>query len=321
MGNRGLLYFVLRRICVAIVLLVFISFCVFALLQVAPGNLAHILLGPKQPSPQALAQVTRQYHLNDPLVVQYLIWLKGALHLSFGTSTRTAQSVASVIGSRLGVSLFLGTYGFSIAMLVGIPLGIIAAIRKRTAIDRAAVGLSVVGVSAPAFASGIYLLFIFGVQLNWFPVYGAGSGFLGSLYYLFLPAVTLALTAMALIVKLTRVAMIKALDQDYIVFARARGLAYRRVLVAYAFRNALVPVITGGGAILGYMLTGALLVEVTFALPGVGALLIDSITYKDFPVVEAIAMLLATIIVFVNLMTDILYIAVDPRIRFNRSMA
>jgi peptide/nickel transport system permease protein len=321
MSRSGFVYFVLRRLAIAVVLLLLISLGVFVLLNEAPGNLASILLGPKQPSPQALATVNHQYHLNDSVIVRYLIWLKGALHFNFGTSTQTGQSVVSVIGSRLGVSLFLGIYGFILAMLVGVPLGIVAAIRKRTVIDRAAVGLSVVGVSAPAYATGIYLLFIFGVKLNWFPVYGPGGGFAGRLWHLSLPAVALALTAMALVVKLTRVAMIQALDQDYIVFARARGLSYRRVLFAYAFRNALVPVITGGGAILGYMLTGAVLVEVTFALPGVGALLISSVTYKDFPVVLAIAMLLATTIILVNLLTDILYVAVDPRIRFSRGVA
>ena len=302
----------------AAVLLLIISFCVFALLYAAPGNLEFILLGPKPPSPQALEEIRRQYHLNDPFLVQYWIWLVGAIHLNFGTSTQTIQPATSVIENRLGVTVFLGIYGFTIAMLAGVPLGILAAVKKRKPADRAVVALSVVGVSSPAYASGIYLLFIFGVLLGWFPVYGAGDGFLDSLWHLFLPAVTLALTIMALIVKLTRVAMIRALDEDYVVFALARGVPQRRVLIAYALRNALVPIVTGAGTILGYTLTGAVLVEVTFALPGVGALLVTSVDYKDIPVVQAVAMLLAFIIIVVNLATDVLYVVIDPRIRFAR---
>lgn len=318
MSRRGILLFIARRFAVAVLLLLAISFGVFVLLDLAPGNLAQILLGPKPPSPQALAAVNREYHLDDEVVVRYFIWLKEAVQFNFGISTQTGQTVVSVINSRIGLSLFLGVYGFTIAMLVGIPLGILAAIRKRTLVDRAAVGLSVIGVSAPAYATGIYLLFFFAVKLNWFPAYGSGNGFTDRLWHLFLPAVTLALTAMALIVKLTRVAMIQALDQDFIVFAKARGLPYRRLLVNYALRNALVPIVTGAGAILGYMLTGAVLVEITFALQGVGALLITSVTQKDFPVVQAIAVLLATMIIMVNLFTDVLYVLIDPRIRFSR---
>jgi peptide/nickel transport system permease protein len=321
MTGRMILLFVIRRLIAIAVLLVIISFAVFTLLYASPGSIEQILLGTRPANPQTIAAIRAQYHLDDPFIVQYLIWAKGALHLDFGTSVRTAEPVLSGILNRLGVTMFLGVYGFTIAMLLGVPLGIASAVRKRSFLDRAAVGLGVVGVSAPAFASGIYLLFIFAVLLGWFPVFGVGDGFVDSLWHFFLPAVTLALTAMALVLKLTRAAMIDALDQDYVVFARARGIPYRRVLTAYAFRNALVPVVTGAGAILGYMLTGAVLVEVTFALPGIGLLLVDSVTYKDVPMVQAIAMLIAIIIILVNLATDITYVLIDPRIRFSRGAA
>lgn len=321
MSNWGLIQFVLRRLAIAVVLLLIISFAVFTLLDLAPGSLEQILLGPTPATPGALAAIRKEYHLNDPFFLQYLIWLKGAVHLDFGRSVVSSGPVISAIGGGLSVSLFLGIYGFAIAILLGVPLGILAGVKTRTAIDRAAVGLSVVGVSAPAYASGIYLLYIFGVWLGWFPVYGAGSGFLDRLWHLTLPAVALALTVMALVLKLTRAAMINALDQDYIVFARARGVPYRRVLVVYGLRNALVPIVTGAGAILGYMLTGAVLVETTFALPGVGALLVSSVTKKDIPVVQGVAVLLAVIIIVVNLLTDIVYVLIDPRIRFSRGRA
>jgi peptide/nickel transport system permease protein len=216
----------------------------------------------------------------------------------------------------MGVTLYLGIFGFVIAMLLGVSLGILAAVRKRTVVDRSVVGLGVIGVSAPAFATGILLLYVFAVVLGWFPSFGQGEGFADKLWHFALPAFALALTAMALVLKLTRAAMITALDQDYVAFARARGLPARRVLGAYALRNALVPVVTAAGLILGYMLTGAVLVEVTFALPGVGSLLVESVTFKDVPMVQGVAMVVAFVIILVNLLTDVLYLFIDPRIRF-----
>jgi peptide/nickel transport system permease protein len=183
------------------------------------------------------------------------------------------------------------------------------------------VGLSVVGVSAPAFATGIFLLYVFAVVLGWFPVFGQGSGFADRVWHLTLPAIALALTGMALVLRLTRAGMIGALEQDYVAFARARGLPAREVIVSYAFRNALVPVVTAGGLILGIMLTGAVLVEVTFALPGLGSLLVTSVSFGDVPMVQGLAMLTAIVIVLVNLLTDVLYLFVDPRIRYGPAPA
>ena len=214
------------------------------------------------------------------------------------------------------ITLVLGLYGFILAMLSGVGLGVLAAVKRRTALDRGVGGLSVVAASAPAFATGLVLLYFFAIFLGWFPVYGQGSGFTDRVWHLALPAVALALTAMALVFKLTRTAMINALEQDYIAFARARGVPQTEIITKYALRNALIPVVTAAGLILGYMLTGAVLVEVTFALPGIGSLLVDSVSYKDVPVVQGIAMILATVIVLVNLATDLLYLAIDPRVRF-----
>ena len=269
----------------------------------------------RAPDPATLQAIRHQYHLDDPFLTQYWLWLKQALELNFGSSIRTGQSVTAVMRSSGGVTLFLGLYGFCIAMAAGVPLGILAALRRRTLVDRAIVGLSVIGVSAPAFASGIFLLYFFAVLLGWFPVFGPGTGFTDRLWHLALPAIALALTAMALVVKLTRVAVINALDQDFVTFARARGLSSWRVLRIYVLRNALIPVVTAGGLILGYMLSGAVLVEVTFAVPGLGALLVDSVNFKDVPVVQAIVLLVALLIVIVNLLTDIAYVLIDPRIR------
>jgi peptide/nickel transport system permease protein len=317
--RTGLLIFVARRLAVLPVLLLIISFGVFSLTYIAPGSAEQALLGGRTSTPETLAAIRKEYHLDRPFLSQYVTWVENAVQLDFGQSLRTGQSVRAAIGQGLGATVFLGLYGFAITLAVGVPLGVVAAIRKRRFLDRAIVGVSVIGVSAPAFASGILLLYVFAVLLGWFPVFGSGNGFFDSLYHLALPAISLALTAMALVVKLTRTAMIDALDQDYVAFARARGVSYSRVLLAYALRNALVPVVTASGLILGYMLTGAVLVEITFALPGMGSLLVDSANFKDIPTVQGIAVVVAILIVVINLATDILYAVVDPRIRLGGS--
>jgi peptide/nickel transport system permease protein len=200
-----------------------------------------------------------------------------------------------------------------------VPLGILAAVRRETAIDRGAVWLTIVGISTPAFASGIALLIVFSVELGWFPTIGAGSGFADRLWHLTLPALALALTGLALIVRVTRAAMITALEQDYIVFARARGLSSRHVLIRYGLRNALVPVITASGLILAAMLGGVVLVEVTFSIPGLGQLLVDSVNFKDVPMVQGAVLLVAATVIAINILTDVLYTLVDPRIRLGGS--
>ncbi|MDX6629734.1 MAG: peptide/nickel transport system permease protein [Gaiellales bacterium] len=318
MSARALTFFIVRRLAALVVLLVIISFGVFTLLYLAPGSVEDILRGTRPSTPETTRAIREQYHLNDSFLMQYWIWAKDAAQLNFGSSIRTSEPVLDGIRSRASLSAYLGIYAFAIVMLLGVPLGALAAVRKRSPVDRGIVGLGVVGVSAPAFATGIFLLYLFAVRLSWFPAYGQGSGFANRIWHLTLPAVALALTGMALVIKLTRAAMINALDQDYVVFARARGIPRRRVLVTYAFRNALVPVVTAAGLILGYLLTGAVLVEVTFALPGVGALLVDSVTFKDVPMVQGVALLVAAVIILINLLTDILYLFVDPRVRFGR---
>jgi peptide/nickel transport system permease protein len=300
------------------VLLTIISFGVFTLLYLAPGSSEQVLLGTRPATPETIHSIREEFHLNDSFLGQYWLWVKDAIHLDFGRSIRTSEPVLGGIENRMGVTLFLGGYAFLLAMLVGVPLGVLAAMRRATVVDRSIVGLSVFGVSSPAFATGIFLLYVFGVVLGWFPVFGPGEGFADRLWHLTLPAVTLALGSTALVLKLTRAAMIDALDKDFVVFALARGLPRRRVLVAYALRNALIPILTAAGLLLASLLTGAVLVEVTFALPGVGSLLVESVGFKDVPMVQGVALLTAVIVISVNLVVDLLYLLVDPRIRFGR---
>jgi peptide/nickel transport system permease protein len=321
MSAPEVLAFVGRRLLVLPALLLVISFAVFSLTYLAPGSTEQALLGGRQASPQALEALRREYSLDDPFVTQYATWLSNAVRFDFGRSVRTSEPVADAIERRLGVTAFLAVYGFLITMLVGVPLGVLAAVRRRSGVDRAVVGVSVIGISAPAFATGIFLLYVFAIVLGLFPVFGQGEAFVDKVWHYTLPAAAQALGALALVVKLTRAAMIDALEQDYIAFARARGVGRRRVLLAHGLRNALVSVITASGLILVYLLTGAVLVETTFALPGVGSLLVESARFKDVPVIQALAMIVAVLIVLVNLLADLLYLAADPRIRFGAAPA
>jgi peptide/nickel transport system permease protein len=321
MKRRAVGFLVLKRALAAVVVMAFVSIAIFGLLYIAPGSPVQTLIGSRPASPKLVAHLEAEYHLNEPFLTQYWEWVKGAVHFDFGNSVRTAQPVSSLIEQSAPITLFLGIYAFLLTMVGGIAAGILAALRHRSMVDRSIVGLSVAGVSTPAFASGFLLLYVFSIQLGWFPTLGAGEGFWDRLVHLTLPAVALALTGCALVVKLTRASMVTALEQDYVTFARARGLPQRRVVGGYAFRNALVPVVSGAGLILAYVLTGAMLVEVTFIIPGLGSVLIEAVTAKDIPVVQAIALVFAAVIVLVNLLVDIAYILVDPRIRIEGGTA
>lgn len=312
--------FLAKRLVAFVLLLLIISLGIFSLIHAAPGSAEQILLsGRRPPTPERVAAIQARYRLNESFFNQYAYWMSHAVRLDFGQSIRTGESVTIALRERTAVTLFLGVYAFIITMTIGIPLGVLAAVKKRTWIDRGTVGLSVVGVSAPAFVTGIFLLYVFAVALGWFPAFGAGEGFTSQLEHLALPAIALALTGLAPIIRYTRTGMLEALEQDYIVFASARGLSRGRVLFAYGLRNALIPVVTAGGLLLGVMLTGAVLVEVTFSLPGLGALLVESVNFQDVPVVQALALLTAALVITVNLLTDILYVFIDPRIRFGKA--
>jgi peptide/nickel transport system permease protein len=310
--------YVLRRLLVAVPLILLISLGVFALVNLAPGDPARALVGSRQATPETLAAIREKFHLDEPFLVQYLIWLKAVLTGDLGRSIQGNQLVTTMIWQRLPLTVYLGLYGSLVALGLGIPLGVLAAFRRGTEVDRAVVTLGVLGVSAPAFATGIFLLYVFGVMLNWFPTFGQGEGVVGRIWHLTLPAVALGVSVMGLVVKITRASMIEELLKDYVAFARARGLDRRRVTVAYVLRNALIPVVTAAGLIVVGLLTGAVLVEVTFGLPGLGSLLVNAVTQRDIPVIQGIVLILAIFVVILHVLIDVLYTLIDPRIRFGR---
>ncbi|HSJ52095.1 MAG TPA: ABC transporter permease [Actinomycetota bacterium] len=318
MSGGSIWAYVLRRLLVAVPLILLISLGVFALINLAPGDPARALVGSRQATPEVLATIRERYHLDDPFLVQYLIWLKAVATGDLGRSIQGSQLVTTMIAQRLPVTVYLGLYGSVVALGIGIPLGIVAAVKQGSEVDRGIVTLGVIGVSAPAFATGIFLLYVFGVALGWFPTFGPGDGFLDRGLHLTLPAFALGISVMGLIIKITRASMIEELQKDYVAFARARGLRRRRVVGSYVLRNALVPVVTAAGLIVVGLLTGAVLVEVTFGLPGLGSLLVSAVTQRDIPVIQGIVLILAVFVVVLHVLIDILYTLIDPRIRFGR---
>ncbi|WP_104668727.1 ABC transporter permease [Ensifer adhaerens] len=317
-GGSSLVVFVMRRLAVTIPLLLMISFGVFALVHIAPGDPASSLLGARASDPATLAVVRARYHLDDPFLVQYGKWLSQVIRGDLGVSIQGNRAVTSTIADRLGVTIILSLMSTTLVLGIGILLGAVAAFRCGTRLDRAIVIFGVFGISSPAFVTGIFLLYVFGVLLHWFPVFGPGEGILDRAWHLTLPAFALATSVMAIVIKITRAAMIEELARDYVTFARARGLSSRRIFFAYVLRNSLIPVVTAAGLIVVGIVAGAIYVEVTFSLPGLGALTIDAIQKRDIPTIQGTTLLFSAFVVLVNLAVDVIYTLVDPRIRFGR---
>jgi peptide/nickel transport system permease protein len=315
-SDRGLAGFLLRRLAGAIPLLLVISFGVFALVQLAPGDAARALLGSRVSTPETMAAIRAHYHLDDPFLVQYGKWLWQILQGDLGRSVQGNQPVIDAITQRIGLTTYLTVYSTVIVLGLGIPLGALAAYRHGSGLDRGVVMLGVLGVSAPAFVTGILLLYLFGVVLGLFPTFGAGRGFLDRGWHLTLPALALAFSLMAIVIKITRASMIEQLQRDYVAFARARGLSPFRVGATYVLRNALIPVVTAAGLIVVGLIAGAIYVEVTFALPGIGTLMVDAVRERDIPVIQGTTLFFSAFVVVVHLGIDLIYVLIDPRIRF-----
>ena len=311
-----MLLFLTKRLVVAALLLVVISFLVFTLLTVSPGSVETTLLGVRPATPETLEAIRAEYHLNEPFLTQYWYWARDAARLDLGRSITSGDTVTHLVGERLPVSLGLAAYTLALVVVVGIPLGLLAGMRHGTILDRAVTMLTVLGMSAPAFAVALLLLYVFGVELGWFPVFGPGEGFVDRIHHLTLPAIALALALGALVVRQTRAAALDVMNEDYVTFARARGLARRRILTAYALRNVSLPVVTSAGFILILALSGAVLVETVFSLPGVGSLIVESVTAKDVPVVQGVSLMLAFYVIVINVLIDLSVMVIDPRTRY-----
>jgi peptide/nickel transport system permease protein len=303
--------YILRRVAQSALTLLGVSVLVFVILRVLPGDPARMLLPDGAPE-SAVAELNRQLGLREPLIVQYGLFLRSVAHGDFGQSFQYRAPALRVVLERLPATVHLTVAAMLVTIAAGVSLGIGTAVRRGTRYDVAGTILAVLGQSLPNFWLGIMLILLFGVALRWLPT----SGFAGWTS-LVLPAVTLAAFPTALVARLTRSSMLEILNRDYIRTGRAKGLAERSVVLRHALRNAAIPVLTVIGLQIGALLGGAVITESVFAWPGMGKLIVDAIFFRDFPVVQTVLILSATVFVGINLLVDLLYTVIDPRIRYS----
>ncbi|MEQ1573494.1 MAG: nickel ABC transporter permease [Vicinamibacterales bacterium] len=305
-----MLRFLARRVALTIPVLMGVATLVFSLIHLIPGDPAQAMLG-EAASPQDVAELRTRLGLDRPLLEQYGTFLKDVVRGDLGQSIRTSRPVAAMILERMPATIELAAAAMLVAIVMALPLGIMAAVWRGTALDHGAMTLALLGVSIPNFWLGPLLALIFAVELGWLPVSGRGT-----LANLVLPALSLGAALSAILARMTRATLLEELREQYVVAARARGASRARALLRHAFRNSLVPIVTLLGLQLGALLTGAVITETIFSWPGIGRLLIQSIGFRDYPLVQGCILLIAVTYVAVNLATDLVYGLIDPRIRY-----
>ena len=306
-----MLTWILRRILAVVPVLFGVTLAVFSMLFLVPGDPVKMMLAEFVTNPDQVAQMRAQLHLDEPIFKQYGRFVTSAVRGDLGTSIRSRRPVTTEIGENLSSTAQLALSAMLVAVGLGIPLGLLAALSRNSWLDVASMGGALVGVSMPSFWLGLLLIFVFSLHLAWFPATGGGD-----LHHLILPAVTLGMIAAAIIARLTRSSMLEVLSQDYVRTARAKGLGGFSVVVRHALKNALIPIITIFGLQFGNLLAGAVIVETVFSRPGLGRLIVGGILNKDFPLVQGVVLFVATIYVLINLLVDVAYAYADPRIRF-----
>jgi peptide/nickel transport system permease protein len=321
-----MIVFILRRLLQAVIVMIVVAFIAFLLFQYV-GDPVVFLLG-QDATPEQKRQLTADLGLDKPFIIQFGHFLVNAAQGEFGLSLRQGAKVSRLIGERLPATIELSLVAAVLAMVIGLPMGVYAALRRGTVLSQSLMALSLVGVSLPTFLIGILLILVFSVWLGWLPSFGRGDvvniGWWSSGMFtrdgwshLILPAITLAIFQLTLIMRLVRSEMLEVLRTDYIKFARARGLSDRAIHFGHALRNTMVPVITITGLQLGSLIAFAIITETVFQWPGMGLLFIQAVTYADIPVMAAYLCLIALIFVAINLAVDMLYFAVDPRLRIS----
>ena len=308
--------YILRRVLGLIPVLFFVSFVTFNLVRLAPGDPVLIVLGGRRVDPATADALRVQFGLVGDPITQYVAWLGRAISLDLGESYRLRQDVVGLVADRLPITLQLVAMSMVIAIAIAIPLGIAQARRRDSLFDYVGSLVALVGLSIPVYFAAMLGVLIFAVWLRWLPAFGSGDDPLDRLSHLLLPACALALGTIALTSRMTRSAMLETLSTDYIEAARAKGLPERTIVVKHAFRNALIPVLTVTSLQVGFLLVGSVLVETTLGLGGVGSLITDAIQNRDYPVIQACVLLLTVAFTVINLLTDIAYAVIDPRIRY-----
>ncbi len=290
-----------------------ISIVSFLIIHLIPGDPATIMLGPRA-TPENVRQLTAQMGLDKPLVDQYAIFLKNLLHGDLGDSILMKASVNSLIGERLGVSFFLIIYASLLSLLISIPVALWSALKRDTLLDNSFRTMSIVGLALPSFWIGILLMLLLSIKLKLFPVSGYGKNFFAHIYYLFLPALTISLSLAPVLTRPLRSKIINVLSAEYIEAARARGLREGSVLLKHVLRNAISGTVTILGVNIGWLLGGSVVIETVFSVPGLGQLLINSILARDYPVIQGLVLVFAVLVIVVNLLTDLCYSVLDPRV-------
>ena len=311
MYNDAVVRYLIRRILLTIPVLLGVATLVFALIHLVPGDPAQAMLGDSA-SAADVADLRARLGLDRPLLEQYARFMSGLVQADLGTSFRTSQPVLIAIAERVPATVELALASMLVALLVALPLGIIAAVRRGTPVDYLAMTVALFGISIPNFWLGPMLAIVFAVQLGWLPVSGRGGW-----QSLILPAISLGAALAAILARMTRASLLEELRELYVRAAQARGVSRARAILRHALRNSLIPLVTILGLQFGAVLTGAVITETIFAWPGVGRLLIQSISFRDYPLVQGCILLIAITYVTVNLITDLVYGVLDPRIRYD----
>jgi peptide/nickel transport system permease protein len=312
-----MLTFILRRLLSAIPTLILVSLFVFTLQKLLPGDPVQAMAGEER-DPAVMEYLREKYRLNDPLPLQYLHWVGNVLQGDFGTSLRTEQPVTVLLASKLPVTIELAVLALIIALVIGIPTGVISAVRKGTSVDYAANVFALSGISIPHFWLGILLIMIFAVKLQWLPASGfvpLGEDLGQNLKTLILPAFVLGAGLSGVLMRHTRSAMLEVLRADYVRTARAKGLFPRTVILKHALRNALMPIVTLTTLLFGELLGGAVLTEQVFSIPGFGKMIVDAVFNRDYAVVQGVVLCVAIGFLLLNLLADVLYRLINPRLR------
>jgi peptide/nickel transport system permease protein len=307
-----------QRLAQIVPTMVLVSILVFCLQQLMPGDPAMVLAGEERGDPKVLEQIREELWLDRSLPVQYLHWVGNVAQGDLGRSWRTRESVSSLIAEKLPVTAQLAVMAFVIAVLIGVPAGVVAAVKRNGPWDYIANAVGLAGLSTPNFWLGIMLILLVSVDLGWLPPSGyvpLTQDFWQSLATTIMPAFVLGNAIAAILMRHTRSAMMSTLDQDYVRTARAKGLSPMRVILRHALRNALIPVVTLGALELGTLLSGAVLTEQVFSIPGFGKMVVDAVFNRDYPVVQGVVLVTAFLFIALNLLADILYVLINPRLR------
>jgi peptide/nickel transport system permease protein len=310
--------YILRRIAATVPVMLIVAVLVFLMLRLTPGDPAAVIAGDNANAEQ-IALIRTRLGLDQPILVQFFIWFGQILHGDFGESFFFKKTVAELIASRLEPTLALSLSTIVIAVVVAVPLGVLAAYKQGTLIDKVVMGFSVLGFSVPVFVIGYSLIYLFAIELNWFPVQGyqrIAEGFGGFLQRLILPSVTLSVIYIALIARMTRTSVLDVMGEDYIRTARAKGQVERVVLFRHALRNAAVPIVTVIGLGVALLIGGVVVTESVFTIPGIGRLTVDAVLARDYPTIQAVILLFSLVYVLINLVVDLAYRVFDPRIRY-----